>query len=155
MTAEGHVPIYLSSFIESNKQNYYDALKAGQQKNQLLPMIAYLSEAIKKSVEEVMVTRNALKGLEKNWQKRGSSREKSTANKALSLLPHYPVFTTKRLAELLNVSVPAAARAVQQLKNDGIITEKTGYLRNRIFVAEEALLILNRPFGETPAIDMG
>ncbi len=152
MAAEGHVPIYLSSYIEANKQEYYDSLKEGQQRNKRLPMISYISNAIKKSVEEVMVTRSALKELEKKWKQRAHSREGSTAYKALSLLPHYPVLTTKRLAELLNVSIPAASRGIQQLKIDGIIKEKTGYQRNRIFVAEEALLILNRPFGEAPAI---
>ncbi len=41
----------------------------------------------------------------------------------------------------------AASSAVQQLVESGILTERTGYKRNRLFAAEEAIRILNRPFG--------
>jgi len=37
--------------------------------------------------------------------------------------------------------------AGNQLVEAGILIERTGYRRNRIFVAEAALAIVNRPFG--------
>ena len=42
--------------------------------------------------------------------------------------------------------------AIDQLMDAGILQERTGYRRNRIFVAPEVLTIVNRPFGEEPAI---
>ncbi len=59
-----------------------------------------------------------------------------------------PVLTVGRLATLLGVSFPAASNAVTKLLELKILTEKTGYARNRIFIAQEALTLLNRPFGE-------
>jgi hypothetical protein len=71
---------------------------------------------------------------------------------ALSILPHYPIVTVKRLAEHLGVSYTAAGTATDQLGSAGILIEQTGYERNRIFVAKEALSIVNRPFGADPIL---
>jgi hypothetical protein len=42
----------------------------------------------------------------------------------------------------------AANTAIDQLVEAGILVERTGYKRNRVFSAPEVLDILNRPFGE-------
>jgi hypothetical protein len=33
-----------------------------------------------------------------------------------------------------------------------MLSERTGYARNRVFASPEALSIINRPFGETPIV---
>jgi hypothetical protein len=38
------------------------------------------------------------------------------------------------------------------LEEAGILAERTGYSRNRIYAASEALNIINRPFGEEPIL---
>jgi hypothetical protein len=55
-----------------------------------------------------------------------------------------------RLARLLGTSFPAASNGIEQLIEANVLVERTGYQRNRIFAAPEALLIVNRPFGEAP-----
>ena len=62
------------------------------------------------------------------------------------------MITIARLAQLLRVTYPAAATAVAQLEEVGVLTERTGYSRNRVFAAPEALSILNRPFGADPIL---
>ncbi len=47
-----------------------------------------------------------------------------------------------RLSERLGVSKVAASKAIQALVSANILVEKTGYARNRVFVADEALRIL-------------
>ena len=58
--------------------------------------------------------------------------------------------TVARLAELLGVSFQAANDAVVRLVQVGILMERTGYQKNRIFVAPDVLQILNRSFGTSP-----
>jgi len=58
----------------------------------------------------------------------------------------------KRLASLLEITVQAASHAVEQLVESKILQERTGYARNRVFTAPEALSIMNRPFGEDPIL---
>jgi len=152
MAAEGHIPIYLSPYIEAHKGRYAGSLKAAQQRLEWHEAIGFISEAIIGTVDELMVTRDALGTLRNIWEERRKFRKGSAALKALDVLPHYPVITIKRFAEILKVSIPAASQGIEQLIEAGILKEKTGYARNRVFTAPEALLVINRPFGEIPLL---
>ena len=100
-----------------------------------------------------MATRAALVRLGGMWRARRRYRDKSAALRALDLLPDYPVITAGRLGERLGVSAPAANAAIAQLVEAGVLVERTGYRRNRVFVAQEVLRVLNRPFGAEPIVD--
>lgn len=152
MAAEGQVPLYLSPYIDAHKAAYYAALKGAQQRLDWEAIIGFISDAIVASVDELMVTREALAGLRAAWATRRRFRSGSASLRALDLLPHYPVLTVRRLASLLGVTVPQAAKAVDQLVTAGILAERTGYARNRIFAAAEVLAIVNRPFGVEPIL---
>lgn len=151
MAADGRVPLYLSPYIEANKAAYFDALKEAQQRLRWEAMAGFMSDAIVGIVDELMVSRRALNSLRQEWLGRRKFRKGSASLRALDVLPHFPVVTANRLSELLEVSVPQAMQAVSQLEAIGILKERTGYARNRIFAAAEALEIINRPFGQEPA----
>ena len=155
MAAEEHTPLYLSPYIEKHKDAYYASLKAAQQRLEWHEPAGFLADAIVGTADELMVTRDALATLSKLWRERRKFRQGSAALKALDVLPHYPVLTIKRLADMLEVSVPAATQAVEQLVEGGMLSERTGYARNRVFTSPEALTIINRPFGETPVLPAG
>lgn len=150
MAAEGTLPLYLSPYIEAHKGTYYDALKAAQQRLEWDPIVGFMADAVVGTVAELLATRTALADLAQIWQTRRPFRQGSASLRALGLLPHYPVLTVNRLAEALDVSFKSAAGAMEQLAEAGIVTERTGYARNRIFVATEALVVINRPFGAEP-----
>ncbi|MEI9915538.1 MAG: Fic/DOC family N-terminal domain-containing protein [Methylovirgula sp.] len=152
MAAEGHMPLYLSPYIEKYKTNYYDSLRAAQQRLEWHEPTGFLADAIVGTVDELLVTRQALTELSNSWRNRRKFRQGSAAQKALDILPHYPVLTIKRLADILAVSIPAATQAANQLVEGGILNERTGYARNRVFSSPEALLIINRPFGDAPVV---
>lgn len=151
MAAAGKTPLYLSPYIDANKSQYYAALKDAQQKLNWSAMIQFVADAIVGSAGELMATRDALISLGASWTGRRRFRRGSAALRALDILPHYPVLTIRRMAELLDVSFRQASEAVGQLEAAGIVTERTGYARNRIFAAAEVLSIINRPFGHEPA----
>jgi len=152
MAAQGHAPLYLSPYIEANRTAYYAALKAAQQRHLWHEIIGFVAEAITATVAELLATRVALRDLHTIWLSRRRFRSGSAALRALDVLPHYPVLTTARLASLLDVSTPQANQAIAQLIEAGILNERTGYRRNRLFAATEALSVINRPFGEEPAL---
>jgi cell filamentation protein, protein adenylyltransferase len=152
MAAEDHIPLYLSPYIEAHKPAYYEALKTAQQRLEWHAAIGFLSDAIVGTVAELKTTRTALAELTQIWRVRRSFRKGSAARRALDLLPHHPVITAPRLAELLGVSLQAASLAVSQLAEARVLEERTGYRRNRVFAASEALLIINRPFGAEPIL---
>ncbi len=152
MAAEGHVPLYLSPYIEAHKAPYYAALKAAQQRLEWHAAIGFIADAVTGTVGELVMTREALSKLSEVWRTRRKFRAGSAALKALDLLPHYPVLTIRRFASVLEVSVPAATQAIAQLMQADVLKERTGYRRNRVLAAWEALSIINRPFGETPVL---
>ena len=152
MAAQGHAPLYLSPYIEANRTAYYTALKAAQQRHLWHEIIGFIAEAITATVAELLATRTALRELHTVWLSRRKFRARSAALRALGVLPHYPILTTARLASLLQVSAPQANQAIAQLIEAGILHERTGYRRNRLFAATEALSVINRPFGEEPVL---
>jgi len=152
MAAEGTVPLYLSPYIEARKEAYYAALKAAQQREAWSEIIGFMADAVVGTVEELLATQQALAELRAIWGERRRFREGSASRRALELLPHYPVLTASRLSSLLRVTPPAARTAIEQLVEAGVLAEKTGYRKNRIFAAPEVLTIFNRPFGEAPIL---
>ena len=104
------------------------------------------------TVDELLATRSALSAHPDDWLTRRNFRSDSASFKALDRLSHYPVLTVSRLAEILDVSFKTASVAVDQLVDARILTERTGYARNRMFAANGALSIINRPFGAEPIL---
>lgn len=152
LAADGYAPLYLSPYINANKPRYMDGLRAAQQRLDHGPLVLLLSEAIVASVTEAGRSIDALRRLKAVWSARRKFRKGSAAEKALDLLAGYPVITVRRMARQLGVTYAAANTGVTQLLEAGILTERTGARRNRIFVAGEALRVFNRPFGEFPEI---
>ena len=140
MTAEGNRPLYLWPYRDA-QEHYYAALKAAQQKLDWQAAADFLADAIVGSADELLATRSAFMELIEIWRQRRKFRQGSAALRTLDQLAHYPVLTIKRLADLLGVSFTAASQAVDQLVEAGILVERTGYERNRIFAAPEALTI--------------
>jgi Fic family protein len=152
MSIMDEVPIYLSPFIKVNRTAYYAALQASQQRQDHATMIGFVADAVAATVQELLLTRRALVDLALVWETRRRLRAGSAAMRALSLLIDYPVVTVRRLAERLGVSFGQASSAIGQLIDAGILNERTGYSRNRLFAATEALALINRPFGEEPVM---
>jgi len=144
LAADAHTPLYLAPYLARHRPSYMAALAAAQQRLEYAPLIGVLANAITATVEMAETAHKDLFALFMNWNARRKWRKNSAAKLALDLLPGFPVVTTKTLASKLNVSPQAANISAQQLVDVGILTEKTGNKRNRVFVAVEVLEIFNR-----------
>jgi len=153
MAANRHAPLYLSPYIEANKQAYVNALKAAQQRLEWGEIVTFIADAIVGTAAEIRHTRDALAEMAERWMRRRKFRTNSAAERSLEVLPNYPVMTVARLASSLSVSFRSANTAIEQLVQAGILRERTGYSRNRIFIAPEVFRIINRPFGEMVELD--
>ncbi len=152
MAADGQIPLYLSPYIDAHTAGYHAALKAAQQRLDWGAIVGFVSDAVVGTVDEVLATRHALALLRRDWATRRRFRKGAASTHALDLLVHHPVLTVKRLAVLLDVTAAQANQAVGQLVEAGILAERTGYARNRIFAAHEVLTVVNRPFGDAPVL---
>jgi Fic family protein len=144
LAADGHTPLYLAPYLALYRTSYMDALRASQQRLDFAPLVEVLSNAISYTVEAAEKAYGDLGELTANWLRRRKWRKKSTAAYLIDLLPSFPVITAKWLASKLPVSLQAATTAIHQLEEAGILTERTGYKRNRVYLAKEVLSIYNR-----------
>lgn len=151
MAAEKQVPLYLSPYIEAHKQAYVEALKAAQQRLEWHSLAGFFADAMTGTIYELQLIREALDKLMAGWMERRKFRKNSAPLKALNLLRDYPVITVGLLRDQLLVSAQQANEAVRLLLDAGVLHEKTGRRRDRVFVAREVLAIVNRPYGAAAA----
>lgn len=152
MASVGKLPLYLSGFIEVEKESYFRSLQIAQKKLKYAPIVEFICEAILAAKRESDQTRDSILKLPDQWKSRSRFRRDSTAIKALPFLITSPIFTVRRLSEAMKVSIPAANRAAAELARAKITRERTGYGRNRVFAAEEVIELLGREFGDDPVL---
>ena len=152
MLAAGHLPLYISGYIEENTAAYSRALQAAQKQLDYSGIVAFVCEAVIASSADEDATRTAITFLPEIWRQRGRFRRKSSPDRALGVLMRLPIITARQLSKELGVSFQAASTALKSLETAGIVRERTGYGRNRVFAAEEVVALLSRPFGQDPAI---
>lgn len=155
LRASGHTPLYLAPYIAAFKTDYYEALKAAQQRLDYPPLVAHLSRAIVSTVEDAEMAVGRLEKLRFEWLERKKFRNKSAAQRMVEQLAWHPVVTSKTIERLLGASPAAARAAINQLADAGILTERTGKMRYRVFQAREVLDIYKNPSqpAETEIVD--
>jgi Fic family protein len=147
MAAADRLPLYLSGYVETEKSEYSAALQEAQKQLLYRRMIDFVCRAIIACTEEETVTRQVLERLPDIWQDRGRFRAGSSAARALTLLVRMPVINVKLIASELAVSVQAASQGLRRLEKAGVVKDRSGHGRGRIFAAEEVISVLARPFG--------
>lgn len=147
MAAAGRLPLYVSSYVEAEKSEYGAALQEAQKQLSYRRLIDFVCRAIVACREEEAVTQQVLGHLPDVWQERGKFRGGSSASSALELLVKMPVINVKLLAFELRVSMQAASQGLQRLEQAGVVRDRSGRGRGRVFAAEEVISVLARPFG--------
>lgn len=152
LAGAGILPLYLSAYVEANKDEYGAALAEAQKQLSYRRIIEFVCRAIVVSNEEESETQHVLQSLPAIWQERGAFRRDSAAHRSLKLLVQMPIMTVKMLAAELDVSSQAANEAMRRLEETAIVKERSGRSRGRLFAAEEVISVLGRSFGSDPEI---
>jgi Fic family protein len=141
LAADNHTPLYIASYLADRRADYVGGLKEAQQRLNFEPLIEAFSHAIVASVAAAETAHEELTALQTRWRALRKWRQSSGAERALTLLPKRPVVTRKSLASSLRVSEHSAGDAIALLAEFGVLKERTGHRRNRIFVAPDVLKI--------------
>ena len=138
-----HIAAPISAGLLTDTEAYFDALTA-YRAGDALPIVERFADASRfaassgrqliESLEHQFVDDRALlTGL----------RPQATAWRVLPWLAAHPVINARLLADELSLTDAAAQRALDQLTHHGILTERTGRKRNRIWQHDAILHILN------------
>lgn len=131
--------LYISDYIERNKDTYYDMLTRVRTNNDMIGWIKFFLEAVietSKTAKEKF--RNVVKfTMEMDKVIMELPVKPENAKKVIDLLYDEPVLTRNKMSEITGIKLTTINGIVNALLYKGIITETTGYSRNQIFAFEK------------------
>ncbi len=127
--------LYISNFFEKNRQSYYDSLNNVRTTNNLEQWIIFFLEAVIETAKKSKMVFEKIIKLRKDFEDKVSKLGKKNQRGRILLeyLFSNPVVKIDDVSKHLNVNYPTANRLVSDFVNLGILIERTGFSRNRLF----------------------
>jgi len=127
--------LYISDYIEKNKDTYYDTLTRVRTQNDIIGWIKFFLEAI---IETSKTAKEKFKKVveftrEMNKEIMNMSVKPENAKKVLEVLYNEPAINRKKLSELTGIKESTIKNIINNFMDKEIIIETTGYTRNQIF----------------------
>jgi len=141
--------LYLSAFFEATRNEYYDRLLAVTQNSKWDTWLEYFFNGIARTSEDALSKAKRINLLIKNWREKTAGQKPKILFDAIDLLAENPFWTTKKIAQRLNVAFTTAQRAIDVLQEKNIISPTDQARRGRVFCATAIMNILN----EAPKIN--
>ncbi|MBL1420878.1 MAG: Fic family protein [Alphaproteobacteria bacterium] len=138
--------LYLSLYFKANRDAYYGHLQAVREKGEWEEWIKFFLTGVVDTANQATETAQAIIQLfnaDRN-QIEISGRSTAAVLTIHTYLQKYPVSNTTSIRERTNLSQPTVMRSLSTLESLGIVKEITGKARNKIFVYNEYLDILNK-----------
>ena len=136
--------LYLSGFLERNRDTYMDCLLGVSRQCDWLSWINFFLVAVSSQAKDAISRTGQLMSL---WQDYRSSlqiaRGSSLTLQLADMLFATPAVTAPYVQRELGVTQASARRAIERLEKDGILREATGQRRNRVYIAPEVFSILD------------
>jgi len=134
--------LYLSDFFEKNKALYYDNLTFVRTKNDLGQWIKFFLTGVIQTAENSVATLIRITDLKESIEKGRillMGKRSKQGFEFLHKLFRKPVVTSKDVQTMTGLSPKAANDLANAFVEKKILTETTGYQRNRVFMFSEYL----------------
>ena len=131
--------LYISDYIERNKDTYYDMLTRVRTHNDMIGWIKFFLEAV---IETSKTAKEKFKNVVEFTMEMDRAImelpvKPENAKKIIDLLYDEPILTRNKMAEITGIKLTTINGIVNALLDKGIIAETTGYSRNQIFAFEK------------------
>jgi Fic family protein len=137
--------LYLSLYFKSHRQDYYDLLQKVREEGDWESWVRFFLNGVLETADQAVQTaRSILELFENDRRKTGTlGRQAASALRLHEFLQTNPVTTISKAAKALELSLPTVTTALMNLETLGIVRELTKQQRNRIFVYDKYVQILN------------
>jgi len=135
--------LYLSSYIEAHRQDYYDLLQRVRTQGDWRNWILYFLTGVAETATQAARQADALRDLGQRTRQRFGGEHRAQA--LIDELLVNPYVTVLRASQLLKVSEPTATRSIKLLAKSGVLEETTGKTWGRVWVARPILAALENP----------
>ena len=131
--------LYISDYIERNKDTYYDMLTRVRTHNDMIAWIKFFLEAVietSKTAKEKF--RNVVElTMEMDKVIVDLPVKPENAKKVIDVLYNEPIINRKKLMKITNIRPSTLKDTVNALLENNIIVETTGYSRNQVFAFQK------------------
>jgi len=128
--------LYISAFFDKHRQLYYDNLTRVRTHNEMTQWLKFFLEGVKSTAESSIETLKAVVVLREELEEIIAARlgrKTKLAQSFLLYLFKHPVIESEDAANALSVNKSTANRLIADFIHLGVLTEITGYKRNKIF----------------------
>ena len=131
--------LYLSDYLERNRDEYYSHLTAIREKNQIIPWIKFFLKGIISTATNAKETFIKIIQLQKDMEVKlhsfGTKSEK--INTILNSFYDTPILSVKDIVTRTGIADKTTRNMLELMLEEGLIKEMTGYGRNKLFIFEK------------------
>lgn len=137
--------LYLSLYFKQHRPTYYELLDRVRRDGDWEAWLGFFLEGVKQVAEGAVATAERLGAMFRSDRARieGAGRRAGSALRVHEALKARPIQSMSTAREAAALSFPAASSAMDLLVELGIARELTGKRRNRLFVYDQYLNVLN------------
>ena len=137
--------LYLSLYFKEHRATYYELLDRVRATGDWEAWVDFFLEGVEHTARSAVQTARRLVDLfaADTLRIQQTGRAAANALRVLAAMRQRPVLTLQHLCKVHAMTFPTASKAMQSLVAAGIARELTGQRRNRVFVYDAYLAILN------------
>jgi Fic family protein len=138
--------LYLSAYIDANRQEYYDRLLRVSQRGDWEGWLQFFLSDVSTQSLDVVKRIARLQDLRSAYQSRLEPlRAAGRLLQTVDVLFARPIISVRQVEAALQVPYLTAQRYVEKLVEMGLLREITGKARNRLYCADEVLRAIDAP----------
>lgn len=138
--------LYLSAYFENHRRDYYDLLLSVSQRGNWVDWVSFFLQGVSEQASDASKRSRKIMDLWQIYRNRlQHGRASAVALQALDFTFANPVFTAKRMATSLNITIRSAQQNIEKLMQEGMLNEITGRQRYRVYRANELFSIVDAP----------
>ncbi len=154
LVLNGRLPqplLYLSSYFERHRDEYYDKLQGVRERGDLDAWLRFYLTGMETQANDAVTRAERLVDLRESYRARVVESTRSQAVTLVDSLFANPIITARRVERSLDVKRPTSLRMLDQLQDLAILTEMApGPRRQRRFMAAEILRVLEAEDSNNP-----
>jgi len=138
--------LYLSDYLERNRDEYYERLTRVREKNALADWLIFFLDGLSETAKHGVETFNEILQFEKHWEAQIQAW-KPQATAGLTLFRHLfrrVVVDARQVAQVADISMPTAYKLIDRFVSEKLLREVTGAKRGRLFLFNPYLKIFHR-----------